>query len=565
MLGFKKPSRIIISAAAVFVAALTVGLAVNRTTDNDSAITAESDERHLDTSYDVHGGTLPDTTVTPVFSTQQEADAYAFLSAVAKGEDPTGDGTAAELLGKAFDGKTPHIENIRVRENADNQFLCDIKLDRIYEPWTITLLLDYENGSVRYYCWYTRYYEQAQNVIAYYLAALESGDVQKIAVALALDGRPATDMLNEAEAVLDFYRQYDLKELRLASFDYDDDMTQFVCLVQNLYGGTFAIRLNCMDGLVGPDIWEATHAFKPEDIRDLVSAKLYLTQGTTVTLDDMSTLHALEKLLSQNANEETFPTKCPFYCRLELTCTDGTAGIIYPALDSCGVFKSGSHYYNYGNSKANADFWAIFGGNPSLLAHRYGEVNNKPHLTIADVRRLAEESEESIFQQLSDYYSDHIINLYDERVRQWTYPIEGEKWQLDVFVSDVNNTETLSIYLTPIGFLFQPQGGVAFEKGGVDAYIDFVESYVLAVLTDEEIVSAQDIAFAHWSRLFAGKFTKDDMHYMAHIDGQFANAVIVSRVKGKLAVFAVHIDGMQRHIILTQAENGAWEVINEGI
>jgi beta-lactamase regulating signal transducer with metallopeptidase domain len=564
VLRFKKPNRIVVTAAAAFVALLTVGLAVNRTADNNADTAAENNEwKYLDISREIDDGALTGTADTPVFSTQQEADAYAFLDAVARGEDPTGDGNTAALLRQAFDGQTPHIENIRKRENTDKQFLCDIKLDRIYEPWTLTLLLDYQSGSLRYFCWYTYYYEQARSVITRYLAALESGDVRQIAEALTPDG-PAADALDKAEAVLDFYRQYDLEALTLASFGFDDDTTQFVCLVQSLNGGTFEIRLHCMDGLVGPDIWEATHTLGPEDIHDLVSAKLSIAQGFAITLDDTSALRALESLLGRNASEETFPTKCPFYYPLELTRADGTVGIVYPALDSCGVFKSGSHYYNYGGGKDNADFWALFGGNPAPLERGYDE-GNKPFLTIADVRRLAEESKESAFQHLSNYYSDDVINLYDRHTRQWTYPIEGGQWQLDVFVSETNNAETLTMYLNPIGFSFQPEGGMALEKGDIGAYIDFVENYVSAVLTDEEIASARDVAFAHWSRLFAGKLTKDDVIHVAHIDGQFAGAVVVSRVKGKLAAFAGHIDGMQRHIILTQAETGAWEVINEGI
>jgi hypothetical protein len=559
-LSFKKPTWIILPAAALLVV-LILGFVANRQ-DKDANL-AGADTRH---TPEASGPALPPSAAAPSpspvgvsgYSTRQEADAYAFLDAIARGEDPTGDGTAAQLLSKAFDGKTPYIENIRNREYADNQYLCDIKIDRIYEPWAISLLLDYENGPVRYYCWYTRYYEQARDVIARYIAALSSGDIQKIAEVLTPDG-PASATRRDAEMVLDYYSQYELKGLTLTSFGYDDDATQFVCSVQNQNGGTFEIRLHCGDGLVGPDIWEAAHTFKPEDIHDLVSAKLHLTQEQSNEISAEAVLNQIEKLLGGAACEETFPTKCPFYYKLELTRADGETGIIYPAADSCGVFKSGSHCYVY--AETNADFWELLGGHPAQIEREDGALDSKPLLTIDDVRKLADEGEYSAFLRLSNYRG---VYSYDVGVKQWTYPVEGDKWQLDAIVNEVDDTELLHIDLAPVGFDFQPQGRIALGASGVGEYIDFVENYVPEELTDAEIASAREAAAAYWSRLFAGKFSKDNVHYMAHIDGQFANAVIVDRVKGKLAACVVHIDGMQRHIILTQAENGDWEVINEG-
>lgn len=191
-------------------------------------------------------------------------------------------------------------------------------------------------------------------------------------------------------------------------------------------------------------------------------------------------------------------------------------------------------------------------------------------MTIEDVRNLAGKYEKSkwdvpVADLLAELASFEGQATSDTKAKYWVCPITGGKWRLEVCVETIDGAEHLSsLQLVPYGFPFKPQHSMDLRKG-IEDYIAYVESYdgTQTTLTGAEESAAHAAALAYEKKLFGDKvIAVERITDLAKFEG----AVIVSRVKGKVAAFDVDVDDGDpvRTIILTQTSDGAWEVINEG-
>ncbi len=120
-----------------------------------------------------------------------------------------------------------------------------------------------------------------------------------------------------------------------------------------------------------PEGLEGAVDFKPEDIHDIVSADIWVSdtmelppeldikenESGMLHCEDKNVLAKLESLLS-SAHTIKGASECPFYTTLYLKRADGTLGIISPATDSCGIFNSGNVCYEF-NESGNEEVWNL--------------------------------------------------------------------------------------------------------------------------------------------------------------------------------------------------------------
>jgi hypothetical protein len=187
-------------------------------------------------------------------------------------------------------------------------------------------------------------------------------------------------------------------------------------------------------------------------------------------------------------------------------------------------------------------------------------------LTLEDIRRLAKLGDQLAVADLADFDATYISDDNATLRMRWRYPIEGGRWDLEAHIKVVDGFEqVIGALLIPNGYDFLPAAMIDIRNGGVDEYISFVESYdgTQTQLSATEEAAARAAALAYETRIFG-----DQVGEISRITdvAEFAELVIIDRVKGKLAAFYVTIDNQnpRRSITLTQSESGEWEVINEG-
>lgn len=99
-------------------------------------------------------------------------------------------------------------------------------------------------------------------------------------------------------------------------------------------------------------------SFFPADIHSIVQIDVVLTNGEMHCVTDGNVLKKIESMLSEAS--EIKEAGCPFHTPMYIYRADGTAGVIYPATDSCDIFYSDGRYYDYGSSD-NSEFWSALG------------------------------------------------------------------------------------------------------------------------------------------------------------------------------------------------------------
>lgn len=100
-------------------------------------------------------------------------------------------------------------------------------------------------------------------------------------------------------------------------------------------------------------------AFTPEDIHDLVEIQM-LIGSQRLFCEDADAIKWVENTFSK-AEVMPYIPGCSFEVQLILIREDGTEMVVYPATDSCDVFRCGNSCYDFGNSD-NSEFWGLFDG-----------------------------------------------------------------------------------------------------------------------------------------------------------------------------------------------------------
>ena len=126
-------------------------------------------------------------------------------------------------------------------------------------------------------------------------------------------------------------------------------------------GQVSAATDNTPSDAVSSDLYSDAVPFPPEEIHNLVSAS-FIVNGITLTTTENADLRWIEINFGKYGEEQGGNSACtegsqsPLY----LTRSDGTVGILYPALDGCKVFRAGGVDYEYGPGN-NAEFYYIWG------------------------------------------------------------------------------------------------------------------------------------------------------------------------------------------------------------
>lgn len=102
-----------------------------------------------------------------------------------------------------------------------------------------------------------------------------------------------------------------------------------------------------------------TAAFTPEDIHDLVEIQMSIG-SQRLFCEDADAIKWVENAFSK-AEVMPYIPGCSFEVQLILIREDGTEMVVYPATDSCDVFRCGNSCYDFGNSD-NSEFWGLFDG-----------------------------------------------------------------------------------------------------------------------------------------------------------------------------------------------------------
>lgn len=102
-----------------------------------------------------------------------------------------------------------------------------------------------------------------------------------------------------------------------------------------------------------------TATFTPEDIHDLVKIQM-LIGSQRLFCEDADAIKWVENTFSK-AEVMPYIPGCSFEVQLILIREDGTEMVVYPATDSCDVFRCGNYCYDFGDSD-NSEFWGLFDG-----------------------------------------------------------------------------------------------------------------------------------------------------------------------------------------------------------
>ena len=202
-----------------------------------------------------------------------------------------------------------------------------------------------------------------------------------------------------------------------------------------------------------------------------------------------------------------------------------------------------------------------FDADGNALPRIWGRRGEGRYMTLDDVRELSRKFGENLSaEDIAGFPSSYTSGDWG---REWRYFID-EKWYLEVMVNPTDGGESMVTWLVPYGYEFRPQGSIDIRREDVDEYIAYVEAYD----GSQTQLSESELAAAHAAALGYYKTTSFDVSEVTHIEDatEYAWAVIVSRVKGKLVGFytAEKKLEVQRLIVLTQTDDGGWEVINEG-
>jgi beta-lactamase regulating signal transducer with metallopeptidase domain len=428
VLNFRKPSRIIVLAAVVLVAALSVGLAVNRADDNfvhptipevkavssSSSATALNfglrwDKGVADALAPWQGDYKPENTLYTDGDVSLTIASDAVESVGVSLLLPDGTPVEYEISGLVFylPAKAPvYICVIDVQYTKDIlRATYGVKLVRNGEEFP-TPTTSQDNAVPKAQA-------QAQAVIDRYLELLKAKDIPALAQFLVMDGDGST-MRGEAERVVEYYwnrvgrdyrnngvMTYDFSTAELAEMNYDAQKRVFICTVlvdapADYDEGrqcTLEIRLNYMDSLVGPDIQQSAHWLLPEEIKNITSLTLYLPDGREFEPENSAKAIRWVEENFGKAQDLGFVGECGYELgvTLQISTAGGKRGYVYPATDGCGNFLSGGFSYEWGGS--NADFYTWFGAGSYTLLHgayltgnvidRYYSSNNYSHHFIS--------------------------------------------------------------------------------------------------------------------------------------------------------------------------------------
>lgn len=170
--------------------------------------------------------------------------------------------------------------------------------------------------------------------------------------------------------------------------------------------------------------------FKPSDIQSLSDAAVVLENGDIYKIDNQDILKKLEAMFS--GAKEIKGVGCPVSIPLYLYREDGSAGLIYPAMDGCNNFYADGSYYAF-ETEDGMSFWNMI----ELKVHN-GEIQKEEVANVSEeelydemVRVINTVGLDNAYSWINtvDFYQDAIIKLSaDDSGRYQIYGIVSRKY-----------------------------------------------------------------------------------------------------------------------------------------
>jgi beta-lactamase regulating signal transducer with metallopeptidase domain len=183
---------------------------------------------------------------------EASALAQSYIDALRNGKDIIGDLDAIAAFDLLFDRSKLYIDNLREDETLPDTWVCGIAYDRtteVYDRVSVSLYISFQDAVPRLYCPFARYNSYARDTLDLYLELLAHkslGGFEK----WYPDDMPAFTP-EEAALLIDYYGQYDLSGVTVASWGWDDEAQRFDAILRDADGVHFPISVYTGDGLTG--------------------------------------------------------------------------------------------------------------------------------------------------------------------------------------------------------------------------------------------------------------------------------------------------------------------------
>ncbi len=180
--------------------------------------------------------------------------AQLYIDAIRNGLDLANDEDAIEMFDLIFNRQSLAVTNLRPDDYMPDGYQCDIvgrgpDGDRI-----VPLFIIFQEDDPRFFCPLSHYGKQSRRSVETYLNYLLEGEAAKLSQWLSIDGGN-DNFIDEANRLIEHYRQYDLSKTEIINFDYDYEKNRFVYRVQDGNEEKFEVFMSYGDGFSMPDIY----------------------------------------------------------------------------------------------------------------------------------------------------------------------------------------------------------------------------------------------------------------------------------------------------------------------
>ena len=180
--------------------------------------------------------------------------AQLYIDAIKNGLDLANNEDAIEMFDLLFNRQTLAVTNLRLADNEmPDGYQCDIVGSGPNGERIAPLFIIFQQDDPRFSCPLPRYGKQSRSAVETYLNYLFEGDAAKLSRWLS-DDLDSSYLLDEANRLIEYYRQYDLSKMEIVNFDYNNETNRFVYRVQDGNEEEFEIFLSYGDGFSMPDI-----------------------------------------------------------------------------------------------------------------------------------------------------------------------------------------------------------------------------------------------------------------------------------------------------------------------
>lgn len=180
--------------------------------------------------------------------------AQLYIDTIKNGLDLANNEDAIEMLDLLFNRQTLAVTNLRLADNEmPDGYQCDIVGSGPNGDRIVPLFIIFQQDDPRFSCPLPRYGKQSRSSVETYLNYLFEGDAAKLSRWLSID-MGGDYLLDEANRLIKYYRQYDLSKMEIVNFDYNYETSRFVYRIQDGNEEEFEISMSYGDGFSMPDI-----------------------------------------------------------------------------------------------------------------------------------------------------------------------------------------------------------------------------------------------------------------------------------------------------------------------